>query len=342
MASWHPDVRVSQDDEIVPLQSRVALELLPIRVLLDQRAMRFVAAFFAGKEQTTDEIPSEEKMIDKVWIVPPPCFRSFKVKTCKLKVDYHPEKMDVGSLREGSFVELVNLSPLNDMVITLQPETIRGHVGFGPVVKELLGLWIADVCSSQMHKFLTNAAPFQPFSNVGGGVADFVVLPWEALRKGDSLSTAVKSGTRSLAGTVAFETLNTTAKLTKYAAEKLAALSTTTLSQPFSIPNLLPSRPQETPRGVPNTTSHAAESLAHGLSAASYKVLIIPVREYRKKGAVGAARSVVRGIPIAIMAPISGASEALSYTLLGARNQMRPDIRKEEEASMRGLHHNDF
>lgn len=51
-------------------------------------------------------------------------------------------------------------------------------------------------------------------------------------------------------------------------------------------------------------------------------------------------KGVVKAIPIAVMAPLSGASEALSYTLLGARNQMRPDLYQEEEEMQR--RHNFF
>ena len=70
-------------------------------------------------------------------------------------------------------------------------------------------------------------------------------------------------------------------------------------------------------------------------------IVYIPYKEYQRKGASGAAKSVVRGIPVAVRAPLSGASEALSYTLLGVRNQLRPDIMKEEKANLRGLS-NDF
>ena len=60
---------------------------------------------------------------------------------------------------------------------------------------------------------------------------------------------------------------------------------------------------------------------------------VVPYREYQQSGARGAARVAMRGIPIGIVAPIAGTSEALSYTLLGIRNQLRPDKRREEENS---------
>lgn len=42
-------------------------------------------------------------------------------------------------------------------------------------------------------------------------------------------------------------------------------------------------------------------------------------------------RSVARALPVAVLRPVVGASEALSCTLLGFRNYMSPLIRKEEE-----------
>lgn len=42
-------------------------------------------------------------------------------------------------------------------------------------------------------------------------------------------------------------------------------------------------------------------------------------------------RSVARALPVAVLRPVVGASEALSCTLLGFRNYMSPVIRKEEE-----------
>jgi len=43
----------------------------------------------------------------------------------------------------------------------------------------------------------------------------------------------------------------------------------------------------------------------------------------------------VRAVPIAVLAPIIGATEALSYTLLGIRNNMDPAKKHDEEARFR-------
>jgi autophagy-related protein 2 len=43
-------------------------------------------------------------------------------------------------------------------------------------------------------------------------------------------------------------------------------------------------------------------------------------------------RTVVRAVPIAILKPMIGASEAVSKTLLGLRNSMAPEKREDDES----------
>ena len=59
---------------------------------------------------------------------------------------------------------------------------------------------------------------------------------------------------------------------------------------------------------------------------------MLPFREYRRSGQPGGAlRCVVRAIPVAVLRPTAGAAEALSYTLLGLRNNVDPEQRIDEE-----------
>ena len=145
---------------------------------------------------------------------------------------------------------------------------------------------------------------------------------------------SIVGGTTNFAKNVALETLSTSAKMTRFVANQLNGKALRSIGLKGSLPR----RPRSMPRHASDTAGHAYESMAMGLREANYKIVTMPLREYQQRGASGAARSAVKGIPIGVIAPIAGASEALSYTLLGLRNQLRPDIRKEEEVSLRGLH----
>ena len=338
MVTWKPVSRVTADNQIANDECEVTMKLLPMRCIVDQRAIGFIRVFFGSDSDKSND--SKESWTTGLHLVPPPKFRVFRVKPWKLKVDYCPKEIDIAALREGSFVELINLSPIDSMVITLQQVAVEKVIGIGEVFGGLFGSWISEICATQLHKFLTNARPFEPFANVSSGVADLVVLPYEAFRNGEDVRRAMRSGITSLAGIVAFETLTTTSRLTQYAANKMAAAIAGTPLQRTSIAaNPLPSRPLDTPKGVSDVAGHAIESLARGVQAANYKVVVVPYREYSRSGATGAAKSVLKGIPVLVVAPLTGATEAISYTLLGARNALRPDIRKEEEATVRGLHY---
>lgn len=335
--TWHPQKQVSNEDEILSDECIVRVQILPLRCRLDQRVVRFAQAFFSG-ENDGSERHSWMKALE-LKEIPPPRFVWFKVKPCKMKVNYNPTRVNMEALRDGSYVELINLSPLVDMVIVLQEVLLQGHVGYGAAIQEMLSRWIEDICATQMYKFVTNAKPFQPFTSVSEGAVDLFAMPWQAYKEGDRVGAAFRSGALSFAETFAYEALNTTAQLAEFTGQVLSPGVAPTQQTRLGTPSSLPSRPQGTPRGVRDTGNHALESMARGLEAANYKVVIIPYREYQRSGTSGAMRSVMRGIPVAVTAPLGAASEALSYTLLGVRNQVRPDVRKEEEASERGLHH---
>lgn len=338
MTSTAPENKLTIDNKLESEDCEITVQLLPMRCLLDQRAIMFMRAFFNGSDNFDGEpndattVKKAEKWSDGLHLVPPPRFKLFKVKPWKVKVDYSPTKVDVTALREGSIVELVNISPIQRMVITLSEVTVLDSLGAGPALSQIIGSWVKEICSTQLHKFLANASPFEPFTDVGQGLTDLIVLPYEAFKQGDSIQRAMRKGMKSLAETVVFQTLTTTSGLTKYAADLMA--DSLGGNRPNSAANPLPARPLAIPKGINDVRRHAAESLARGFQAANYKVVVVPYREFSRNGVTGAVTSVIRGIPVLLVAPLAGTTESLSYALLGARNGLRPDIRKEEEASM--------
>ena len=323
MITKHPKLRISSDGKVMSDESRATLELLPLRCYLNQNSLRFIRNFFrktdgdgalfnAGDD---DGVVSDDGIIDIF-------FESFKVRPCKVKVDYQPENMDIHSFREGHYIELLNICPLEEMILTLQPTEMKNLTGWGPVFSELSSRWLEDICSTQAHKFLTRSSPFQPISNLGDPLFDLAMVLIIPEGNITAYFRGVVSGTTIFAGKVALEALSTAAKLTRFAANQL---------NNKALPSA-PRRPKRAPRHAGDAALHAYESVARGLREANYNIVSIPLREYQNSGVRGAAGTIMRGVPIAVICPIAGASEALSYTLLGLRNQLRPDLRKEDDA----------
>lgn len=129
-------------------------------------------------------------------------------------------------------------------------------------------------------------------------------------------------------GKVAVEALSTSAKLTSFTAKQLNGV------QPKS---RLPKRPRAVPHNATDISNHAYESLMRGVKEANYKIITIPYQDFVAHGPGSAARSVAKGVPVGLLAPIAGASEALSYTLIGLRNQLDPESRREYEVAIKGI-----
>lgn len=178
MVTNHPTLRVSADGKLMSDESQATLELLPLRAFFHQTAIRFARGFFAGEAVESKNVGNVGESNDReedLEIIPV-FFTSFKVRPAKLKVDYTPEKMDVESFREGNYVEILNLCPLEDMVLTLQAVENHDLTGWGSVFGELAGRWIEDVGKTQSHKFFTRATPVQFFSGVTEGAADLAMV----------------------------------------------------------------------------------------------------------------------------------------------------------------------
>lgn len=73
-------------------------------------------------------------------------------------------------------------------------------------------------------------------------------------------------------------------------------------------------------------------SLSREVSSAVDTIVTLPLKQYRRTGSRGElVQAVVTALPIAILRPIAGTAEALSYTLLGLRNDIDPSARAADE-----------
>ena len=322
MVSMQPINRVSADGKLMSDESRVTMELLPIRCFIHQSTLRVMRDFFFGNlENSTNK--NEDECADSC--PAETFFQVFKVKSTKLKVNYTPQACDTSALKEGAVVELINIFPIQDMIIQLKAVEMRNLTGWGSVFREILSKWIDDVASSQIHKFVTRTSAIQPFATIGDGMKDFLFIPLEEYNNHGDVKRGIKRGTSKLIGSVAGEALNITAKLSRLAAKAL-------MSQ-----NNQRSQTELNNHANKRNSSDTLEHLSRGLRDINTKLIHIPYREYQKTGATGAVKSVVKGLPVVICAPLENVSIAISDAADSARVRLRPDLREEQEASRRGL-----
>ncbi|KAF8329752.1 uncharacterized protein EI90DRAFT_3155180 [Cantharellus anzutake] len=91
------------------------------------------------------------------------------------------------------------------------------------------------------------------------------------------------------------------------------------------------SRYANQPRDVREGLQSAYVSLGKNLQSAAQTILAVPMEVYERSGsgAEGPVRAVVRAVPIAVLKPMIGASEAVSKTLLGLRNSLDPGAKRD-------------
>lgn len=89
------------------------------------------------------------------------------------------------------------------------------------------------------------------------------------------------------------------------------------------------SRAIEQPANVSQGFSQAYDSLSKGVQSAAHTIVAVPIVEYRRTGTGGYVKSVIRAVPIAVIRPMIGASEALSTAITGLRNVLDPEAKED-------------
>jgi hypothetical protein len=131
-----------------------------------------------------------------------------------------------------------------------------------------------------------------------------------------SVTRGLAAGTKQFAERVTLETLNTTHKLTKGIAN---TISTNVLNERVSL-NL-------NNEVVEDNMGEVIASAGRGLSKMKQTIVLIP-DVWSKKGP----KEAVTLIPVAVMAGLGGISEAVAVSTVSARNILRPDLKREDEA----------
>jgi len=89
------------------------------------------------------------------------------------------------------------------------------------------------------------------------------------------------------------------------------------------------SRYANQPSDVREGVQAAYQSLSRNINSAAQTILAVPMEVYERSNDDGPLKAVVRAVPIAVLKPMIGASEAVSKTLLGMRNSLDPEGRRE-------------
>lgn len=293
-------------------------------------------------------------------------FQSIDIRPCKIKIDYRPNHVDYAALRAGDYLEVINLFVLEGMELVLRRVKMSGVDGWPALGEQVLMSWVNDISRHQIHKCVASVSmpPLRPFANIGSGAADLILLPMEHYNRDRRVVRGIKKGAKSFLKSVTIETLNTVSKVAQGTQALLEhaddAVSTTSAHRRRQMKyRQAGSRikrnsrtmggggirsAQDTGGGIggrqyltqqpSNATEglyQAYDSLSRELHVAAKTIVAVPLVEYKKTGSQGYVRSVIRAVPVAVLRPMIGATEAVSKALIGVRNAVDPELKEDIE-----------
>ncbi|KAH9854243.1 hypothetical protein C2E23DRAFT_754086 [Lenzites betulinus] len=328
-------------------EARLRAKILPLRLHVDQDALDFLKQFFSFKDpEAAPAAPSDPSA--GIYL------QHAEVFPIDIKLDYKPRRVDYRALKEGRTIELMNFFHFDGAEMTLRHITVNGITGWPRFFDLLNDLWTPDVKATQLVEVISGVAPIRSVVNVGSGVADLVLLPIAQYKKDGRVVRGLQKGANSFVKSTAMEAIRLGARLatgTQVILEQAETVlggqfkdqvTAEALQLPpgFEIDDEaldddagdLFSKYADQPTNVKEGVKSAYKSLKRNLNSAAQTILAVPMEVYERSGNEGPVRAVVRAVPIAVLKPMIGASEAVSKTLLGLQNTLDPHIRQENEA----------
>ncbi|KAJ4965491.1 hypothetical protein NE237_017340 [Protea cynaroides] len=346
------DLEAVRPDPSTPLEEyRLSIAFLPLLVHLHQDQLDFLISFFGGKESSLNQSPNMAQDFDGSRMSPEktsnfgghaiaeeallPYFQKFDIWPVLVRVDYIPSRFDLAALRSGRYVELVNLVPWKGVELHLNHVHAVGVYGWNRVGETIVGEWLEDISQNQIHKFLKGLPTIRSLLAVGSGATKLVSLPVKNYKKDQRLLKGMQRGAIAFLRSISLEAVTLGVHLAAGAHDILLQTEYILTSIPPSAPSSMRSRTNSNirsnqPKDAQQGIQQAYESLSDGLEKTASALVGTPLKTYHRGAGAGSALvSAVCAAPVAAIAPASAAARAVHYALLGVRNSLDPEHKKE-------------
>ncbi|XP_062233110.1 autophagy-related protein 2-like [Phragmites australis] len=330
-----------------PLEDyRLYLEILPLQLHLDQGQLDFLIKFFQNDPCNNDphlhcenEIVDVEStsygsntIVDEALL---PFFQKFDIKPLVLHVNYIPRQFDPIALGKGNYAELLNILPWKGIDLKLKHVSAMGVYGWNSICETVAVEWLEDISKNQVHKLLKGLPPIRSLVAVSSGTKKLVSLPIKSYKKDRKLLKGMQRGAVAFIRSVSIEAVGLGVHLAAGAHDMLVKTERALTAVPPPLAsceakrakhNIRANQPESAQQGM----KQAYESLTDGLGRTASALIGNPIKVYnRGAGAGSALATAICGAPAAAVAPVSASASALHYALLGLRNSLDPEHKKE-------------
>lgn len=347
--------------EEVPLEYSIFMRMLPVRCYLDYHLIEFFRKFSVKSESTNsnesdsvdensqDDEEENEPVSKHISLISSSTttsdsrfvIKSLSVAQTDIKIDYTGSLFNINALKTGDYLQLLNIMPLDGLELTLKDLQMQNLPGIEKYLDVLLQHWVKDIYDNQLHRVISGTAPLRGLTNIGSDLKKLLFIPLNDYRSHSKNSNHVMKelgkGTNTLMRTITREALSVSHAATMFVANTLSdivqgderMLRRNSFSGRGRISNYTDI---DQPKGLMEGIGRAYSSVTREVNAAMDTVIAIPIEQYEGSGSTGKyVKSVIRALPVAVLRPISGIAEGLSYTILGLRNDLDPFARMEEQ-----------
>ncbi|KAG0472419.1 hypothetical protein HPP92_016965 [Vanilla planifolia] len=223
-----------------------------------------------------------------------------------------------------TFVEEALLPFFQGIDLDLKTRLCYWCLWLGSVCETVIGQWLEDISHNQVHKLLKGLAPIRSFVSVASGTHKLITLPVKSYRRDKKLLKGIQS--------ISLEAVGLGMHLAAGAHEML-------LQTEYVLANIPLDNEKGRTKKITNTNQpgdaqegiwQAYESLADGLSRTASAMFGAPIKEYQRGAGAGLAlATAIRGAPAAAIAPVTASARAVHCALVGMRNSLNPDHKKE-------------
>lgn len=347
---------VARDPRASSEEYRLHIAIEPIKINLDYVALEFFRTFFSNSQDSSvpslstaaalgsaagtaaalgnpDEVTESKTTDAKVSHTKNAMyFQLCHIAPLIVNIDYCPQ-VDEVALTQGDYLQLLNILPLEGLELTLAEVKLHGVLGWATIVESMVSSWVEDITRTQLHRILSGIAlpPIPLVTHVGSEAVNLILVSIDKLKKGQSVFRSLRKGTSSLVRCFTVQSLNTVSQLSKGTQAVLeytnAAISPDTPQNSVRIESHGHGKRTD-PSNINEGFYQAYDSIARGLNYAGNTIVAVPLAEYKRAGIAGYVKSVVRAVPIAILRPAIGATEAITKASLGIRNTIDPNSLK--------------
>ena len=113
-------------------------------------------------------------------------FRSFQLSEVRAKIDYVSKRTNLAGLREGNYIELLNVVPLENMKLILPAIRRVAIPGPSEIGVEIGSAWLDALMAEQMYRCARGITfpPIDSLANIMESAANVVLLPMKEYQRG--------------------------------------------------------------------------------------------------------------------------------------------------------------